>query len=342
LLGRISWFLQEKANRLIDEWSVNRPDIMAYMKAKLSSSGSNHELQAAELALFNLIQFWAEFDLRLHTFSDAMMYIVSCIRSLMGGKMKTEVFTSGQERAWQGKKQPPTMAALGRKHFHAVFNQPLLQEEESNGITLREAIACFISDQLHRDRTGELVDISILARIVQMCRDISTDIQPDNSASHFIEAAALKESRAFFRQDAEFWLSRASIESYCKHVAFHIGREAKRNVVVFRRSVADALTEVIGDEFIRRPMKKLLQLEPKILSLKGDEQGEGKELMRRLVDRFRPAQTRAVMVTDLSRRDMALISPPGDENRLPAQHMARNVSWARGQRLSQKYFFGER
>jgi hypothetical protein len=45
-------------------------------------------------------------------------------------------------------------------------------------------------------------------------------------------------------------------------------------------------------------MDKLQQLEPHVQSLKGEEQGKEKELMRRLVDRFRPAQARAVMATD--------------------------------------------
>jgi cullin 3 len=164
--------------------------------------------------------------------------------------MNTGVLTCGQERVFCGDNQQPSIAALGRQYFCPVFDQPLLREKP-NGITLKAVISCFLSDELHRDRSGELVDISILARIVHMCRDISIYMQPEDSASHFIEAAVLKESRTFFRKDAEFWLSRASIGSYCKHVAFRIGGEAKRNAVVFGPLVADAATGMVVDEFIR-------------------------------------------------------------------------------------------
>ena len=54
--------------------------------------------------------------------------------------------------------------------------------------------------------------------------------------------------------------------------------------------MANMVIEMVGDEFIRRPMDELLQLEPGPGQLSSEGQLEEKELMKRLVERFSRAQ----------------------------------------------------
>ncbi|KAK8223361.1 Cullin repeat-like-containing domain protein [Phyllosticta capitalensis] len=246
---------QELYNRVLDfekDWLRN--EVKAGASSFISSSlllslnGGSSQSQTTtnerrlleEKFLRGVREQWQDYQLCMTMLTDVLMYME---RVFCQDNRKPSIYT--------------TSLQLFRDHI--LRSPPNVQDD---GETLMEIITQIILDQIHMERTGDVIDKHLIKSCTYMLESLFEGMSEDINQRLYVtsfEPTYLEASHKFYKAESEKLLRESDAGGYCRHTSRRIREEVDRCKSTLSETSTQKIEKVVEDELIANRIRDLIQ-----------------------------------------------------------------------------------
>ncbi|KAK9814178.1 hypothetical protein WJX72_001668 [[Myrmecia] bisecta] len=121
---------------------------------------------------------------------------------------------------------------------------------------IMDRLLTILLDHIHRERTGEIIDRSLLRSITQMLMDLGQTVYCDDFERHFLVKAA-----EFYQVEAQEYMSSSDCPEYLKKAEKRLAEEIERVSNYLDPISEPKILNVVETELIANQMKSLVEME---------------------------------------------------------------------------------
>ncbi|KAK7565715.1 Cullin [Phyllosticta citricarpa] len=244
---------QDLYNRVIEferDWLTNevRACASSFISASLLSSlkGGNSQTTANERRLQEekflrgVREQWQDYQLCMTMLTDVLMYM---------------------ERVYCTDNRQPSIYTTSLRLFreHILRSPPNIQED---GETMMEIIAQIILDQIHMERTGDVIDKHLIKSCTYMLESLFEGMSEDVNQRLYVtsfEPKFLEASRQFYKAEGDRLLRESDAGGYCRHTSRRIREEVDRCKSTLSETTTQKIEKVVEEELIGNKIHDLIE-----------------------------------------------------------------------------------
>uniref|UniRef100_J3MQR9 Cullin family profile domain-containing protein n=1 Tax=Oryza brachyantha TaxID=4533 RepID=J3MQR9_ORYBR len=196
------------------------------MKEQLQEMGTSIEAAQGGLFLEELQRKWYDHNKALQMVRDILMYMD---RVFIPTNKKTPVFDLGLD-LWRD-------TIVRSPKIHARLFDTLL-------------------DIIHRERTGEVINRSLMRSTTKMLMDLGSSVYQDDFEKPFLEASA-----SFYSGESQRFIECCSCGEYLKKAQQRLDEEAERVSQYMDGKTDEKITAVVVKEMLANHMQRLILME---------------------------------------------------------------------------------
>ena len=147
---------------------------------------------------------------------------------------------------------------LFQKH---VLKTPLTQESDLDVLAVLESV---ILDMIHMERSGEVIDRSLIRACVYMLEGLYESWQEDENSKLYLtsfEPKFLESSRVFYDQEGQSLVANADASTFCIHATRRIQEEEERCQQTLSQPTESKIKSIVDKELIAKHIRSIIDME---------------------------------------------------------------------------------
>ena len=147
---------------------------------------------------------------------------------------------------------------LFQKH---VLKSPFTQESDLDVLAVLESA---ILDMIQMERTGEVIDRSLIRACVYMLEGLYESWQEDENFKLYVtsfEPKFLESSRVFYDQEGQSLVANADASTFCTHATRRIEEEEERCLQTLSQSTESKIKGIVDKELISKHIRGIINME---------------------------------------------------------------------------------